>query len=124
MKQIIIEIAKNVFQAASLKKTILASAESCTGGMLSTAITDIPGSSTVFECGFVTYSNLSKTRVLGVKEETLKTFGAVSEEVAAEMAIGTFWTWTSRTSQKPEPPSTASWRAQLGPMPGWLTRTS
>ena len=88
MKPIIIENAKNVFQAASLKKTILASAESCTGGMLSTAITDIPGSSTVFECGFVTYSNLSKMRVLGVREETLKTFGAVSEEVAAEMAIG------------------------------------
>ena len=88
MKQIIIESAKNIFQAASLKKTILASAESCTGGMLSTAITDIPGSSTVFECGFVTYSNLSKMRVLGVREETLKTFGAVSEEVASEMAIG------------------------------------
>ena len=68
MKQIIIESAKNVFQAASLKKTILASAESCTGGMLSTAITDIPGSSTVFECGFVTYSNLSKMRLLGVRE--------------------------------------------------------
>ena len=54
MKEIIIESAKIVFQAASLKKTVLASAESCTGGMLSTAITDIPGSSTVFECGFVT----------------------------------------------------------------------
>ena len=91
MKQFIIESAKNVFQEASLKKTILASAESCTGGMLSTAITDIPGSSTVFECGFVTYSNLSKTRVLGVREETLKTFGAVSEEVAAEMAIGALY---------------------------------
>ena len=88
MKQIIFESAKIVFQAASLKKTVLASAESCTGGMLSTAITDIPGSSTVFECGFVTYSNLSKMRVLGVREETLKTFGAVSEEVAAEMAFG------------------------------------
>ncbi len=88
MKQIIIESAKSVFQAASLKKTILTSAESCTGGMLSSAITDIPGSSTIFECGFVTYSNLSKMRVLGVREETLKTFGAVSEEVAAEMAIG------------------------------------
>ena len=88
MKQIIIESAKNVFQAASLKKTILTSAESCTGGMLSTAITDIPGSSTVFECGFVTYSNLSKMRILGVREETLKNFGAVSEEVATEMAIG------------------------------------
>ena len=88
MKQTIIESAKNVFQAASLKKTILTSAESCTGGMLSTAITDIPGSSTVFECGFVTYSNLSKMKLLGVREETLKTFGAVSEEVAAEMAVG------------------------------------
>jgi len=91
MKQIIIESAKSVFQAASLKKTILASAESCTGGMLSTAITDIPGSSTVFECGFVTYSNLSKMKLLGVREETLKTFGAVSEEVAAEMAIGALY---------------------------------
>ena len=91
MKQIIIESSKNVIQAASLQKTIIASAESCTGGMLSTAITDIPGSSTVFECGFVTYSNLSKMRVLGVTKETLKTFGAVSEEVAAEMAIGALY---------------------------------
>jgi len=91
MKQIIIESAKNVFQAASFKKIILASAESCTGGMLSTAMTDIPGSSKVFECGFVTYSNLSKMRVLGVREETLKAFGAVSEEVAAEMAIGALY---------------------------------
>ena len=91
MKQIIVESAKNVFEAASLKKTILASAESCTGGMLSTALTDIPGSSTVFECGFVTYSNMSKMRVLGVREETLKTFGAVSEEVAAEMAVGALY---------------------------------
>jgi nicotinamide-nucleotide amidase len=91
MKEIIIERAKIVFQAASLKKNVLASAESCTGGMLSTAITDIPGSSTVFECGFVTYSNLSKMRILGVREETLKTFGAVSEEVAAEMAIGALY---------------------------------
>ena len=91
MKEIITESAKIVFQAASLRKTILASAESCTGGMLSTAITDIAGSSTVFECGFVTYSNLSKMRVLGVSEETLKTFGAVSEEVAAEMAIGALY---------------------------------
>ena len=90
MKEII-ERAKIVFQAASLKKTILASAESCTGGMLSTAITDIPGSSTVFECGFVTYSNLSKMRVLGVSKKTLNNFGAVSEEVAAEMAIGALY---------------------------------
>jgi nicotinamide-nucleotide amidase len=91
MKQIIIESAKNVFQAASFKKTILASAESCTGGMLSSAITATPGSSAIFDCGFVTYSNLSKMRLLGVREETLKIFGAVSEEVAAEMAIGALY---------------------------------
>ena len=110
MKEIIIESAKIVFQAASLKKTVLASAESCTGGMLSTAITDIPGSSTVFDCGFVTYSNLSKMRVLGVREETLKTFGAVSEKVAAEMAIGALYnskanlaiSITGGTAAKPE----------------------
>ena len=66
----------------------ISTAESCTGGMLSSALTEIPGSSAIFECGFVTYSNLSKMRILGVKEKTLEAFGAVSEEVAAEMAIG------------------------------------
>ena len=56
--------------------------------MLSSAITDIPGSSAIFECGFVTYSNISKIKLLNVNQITLKSFGAVSEEVAAEMAIG------------------------------------
>ncbi|MDD9715588.1 CinA family protein [Dinoroseobacter sp. PD6] len=63
-------------------------AESCTGGMVAAAITDIAGSSAVFERGFVTYSNLAKTEMLGVTAPTLEAHGAVSEEVAREMAAG------------------------------------
>lgn len=66
----------------------LATAESCTGGLIATALTDNPGSSKVFERGFVTYSNPSKIEMLGVRQETLDRTGAVSEEVAAEMAEG------------------------------------
>ena len=88
MRQSICKIAKEVFEVACLKKIVIASAESCTGGMLSSAITDIPGSSIIFECGFVTYSNISKMKLLNVNQITLASFGAVSEEVAAEMAIG------------------------------------
>jgi len=63
-------------------------AESCTGGGVAAAITDIPGSSSWFGAGFVTYSNAHKMRVLGVSEESLARVGAVSEEVAREMAVG------------------------------------
>ena len=63
-------------------------AESCTGGSLSRALTSIPGASSYFDCGYITYSNQSKTEMLGVDIQTIKTFGAVSEEVALEMAIG------------------------------------
>ena len=63
-------------------------AESCTGGMIAAAITDVPGSSEVFEEGLVTYSNNSKKRLLHVAQSTLDAHGAVSEEVAREMAIG------------------------------------
>jgi nicotinamide-nucleotide amidase len=66
----------------------LALAESCTGGWASQVVTMCKGSSSHFERGFVTYSNLSKTEMLGVSEETLETFGAVSEETAREMATG------------------------------------
>jgi len=66
----------------------VATAESCTGGMVSVAITDVPGSSTMFDRGFVTYSNAAKQALLGVRAETLAAHGAVSEEVAAEMAAG------------------------------------
>ena len=88
MRQSIYKIAKDVFELASFKNIVIASAESCTGGMLSSAITDIPGSSAIFECGFVTYSNISKMKFLNVNQITLESCGAVSEEVASEMAIG------------------------------------
>ena len=63
-------------------------AESCTGGMVAAAITDVAGSSEIFERGFVTYSNAAKQELLGVSSEALEAHGAVSEEVAAEMATG------------------------------------
>ena len=66
----------------------IATAESCTGGMVSAALTDIAGSSDVFERGFVTYSNAAKSEMLGVRAETLAAHGAVSEQVAQEMAEG------------------------------------
>lgn len=66
----------------------IATAESCTGGMVAAALTDVAGSSDVFDRGFVTYSNAAKTEMLGVSPETLAAFGAVSEQIAAEMADG------------------------------------
>jgi nicotinamide-nucleotide amidase len=88
MRKDIFNIAKEIIDLANLNKAVIASAESCTGGMLSSAITEVPGSSVIFECGFVTYSNISKMELLSVKENTLNFNGAVSEEVAGEMAIG------------------------------------
>jgi nicotinamide-nucleotide amidase len=66
----------------------LATAESCTGGLVAAAITDIAGSSAVFTHGFVTYANEAKTQMLGVPEQMLAAHGAVSPEVAAAMASG------------------------------------
>jgi nicotinamide-nucleotide amidase len=66
----------------------IATAESCTGGMVAVALTDVAGSSVVFDRGFVTYSNAAKVELLGVAEATLATHGAVSEPVAQEMADG------------------------------------
>ncbi|AHD00954.1 competence damage-inducible protein A [Leisingera methylohalidivorans DSM 14336] len=76
-----------VTQAKAAGVTI-ATAESCTGGMIAAALTDIPGSSAVVDRGFVTYSNGAKMQMLGVKAETLDAKGAVSEDVASEMAEG------------------------------------
>ncbi|MCY4337680.1 MAG: CinA family protein [Gammaproteobacteria bacterium] len=70
------------------QQTMLATAESCTGGGIAYAITAMPGSSAWFERGFVTYSNLAKQQQLGVARDLLVRFGAVSEEVAAAMARG------------------------------------
>ena len=66
----------------------LATAESCTAGWVAKALTDVPGASQWFECGFVTYSDAAKMRDLGVAARTLVEFGAVSEETAREMAAG------------------------------------
>ena len=66
----------------------IVSAESCTAGLLSASLTEIPGSSAFFEQGYITYSNLSKTSVLGVENKILEKYGAVSEQVAKQMAEG------------------------------------
>lgn len=68
--------------------SFLVAAESCTGGWLAKVMTDVAGSSAWFERGFVTYTNQAKSEMLGVSEETLRLFGAVSKETVAEMAIG------------------------------------
>ena len=81
-------LAKDVVERASAAGIVIATAESCTGGMISAAITAIAGSSRVLDRGFVTYSNAAKMDMLGVSAETLDTQGAVSEQVAAEMAAG------------------------------------
>ncbi|WP_170599642.1 CinA family protein [Ruegeria arenilitoris] len=73
---------------AKALNVMIATAESCTGGMVAAALTDIPGSSAVVDRGFVTYTNAAKQDMLGVRAETLATHGAVSEEVAREMAEG------------------------------------
>ncbi len=67
---------------------MLATAESCTGGLIAGLITSVPGSSDVLDCGFVTYSNAAKTRMTGVPAELISRHGAVSEEVARAMAEG------------------------------------
>ena len=81
-------LAKDVVERASAAGIVIATAESCTGGMISAAITAIAGSSRVLDRGFVTYSNSAKMDILGISAETLDTQGAVSEQVAAEMAAG------------------------------------
>ena len=88
MRLAITALAKKVGVALKARKLTLATAESCTGGGVAEAITRIAGSSEWFECGFVTYSNRAKQELLNVKPATLKKYGAVSEQVAAEMVIG------------------------------------
>lgn len=81
-------LAGDVLAASRAKGLTIASAESCTGGMLAAALTDVAGSSDVFDRGFVTYSNAAKIDMLGVCDKTLHSFGAVSEQIAHEMADG------------------------------------
>ena len=84
----IMELAARVGAALKQKSLLLATAESCTGGGVAQAITEIAGSSDWFDCGFVTYSNNSKTELLDISATLIARHGAVSEEVAAAMALG------------------------------------
>lgn len=81
-------VAADLLDRARALGLRIATAESCTGGMVSAALTDVAGSSDVVDCGFVTYSNDAKIRMLGVCDKTLAAEGAVSEAVAREMAEG------------------------------------
>jgi nicotinamide-nucleotide amidase len=81
-------LSRSLLDLCRMRKLTIATAESCTGGLVAGALTDIPGSSDVIDRGFVTYSNDAKRAMLGVKATTLSTFGAVSKETATAMAIG------------------------------------
>ena len=80
--------AKKLTELLISKNMSIAVAESCTGGQLSSSLTSIPGASSYFNCGFITYSNESKIKMLNVDSQTIELFGAVSERVAYEMAVG------------------------------------
>ena len=88
MKSLLYAKAREIITRAQKMNLTLATAESCTGGMVSASLTEIPGASSVFERGFITYSNQSKSQMLGVSEETLEKYGAVSAQTAREMALG------------------------------------
>jgi nicotinamide-nucleotide amidase len=81
-------LARSLLDLCRMRKLTIATAESCTGGLVAGALTDIPGSSDVIDRGFITYSNDAKRAMLGVNASTLSTFGAVSKETATQMAVG------------------------------------
>ena len=81
-------LEEKVVQLLLEKNLVMACAESCTGGFIAKRITDVSGSSAVFNCGIVSYSNEIKEKVLNVKNETLVEFGAVSEQTVREMVKG------------------------------------
>ncbi len=83
-----VTLAQRVLELLSERGATLATAESCTGGLIASMLTRVPGSSQGFHAGFVTYSNAMKQSILGVREETLAQHGAVSEAVVREMALG------------------------------------
>jgi nicotinamide-nucleotide amidase len=80
--------ARTILELAHTQGITIATAESCTGGMVSAALTDIAGSSAIFDRGFVTYTNAAKMELLDVQANSLDQHGAVSEQVAQEMALG------------------------------------
>jgi nicotinamide-nucleotide amidase len=81
-------LARSLLDLCRMRKLTIATAESCTGGLVAGALTDIPGSSDVIDRAFVSYSNEAKRVMLGVKATTLAAFGAVSKETATAMAVG------------------------------------
>ena len=81
-------LSRSLLDLCRMRKLTVATAESCTGGLVAGALTDIPGSSDVIDRGFITYSNEAKRSMLGVNAITLATFGAVSKEIATQMAVG------------------------------------
>ena len=88
-KQDITKLAKNIIDKAKQKTVMIALAESCTGGMIAAALTDISGASAILDRGFVTYSNQAKIDILGVSTAILEQYGAVSEQTARAMVDGT-----------------------------------
>ena len=84
----LMQLSEQVGRALEAQGATVSTAESCTGGWIAKVLTDIAGSSAWFERGFVTYSNAAKIDMLDVSSKTLEKFGAVSEQTAAEMAIG------------------------------------
>lgn len=81
-------LARSLLDLCRMRKLMIATAESCTGGLVAAALTEVPGSSDVVDRGFVTYSNAAKRTMLGVRASVLANFGAVSKETAIEMAVG------------------------------------
>ena len=88
MSEPVQKLSKMIVQRCTELKQYVVTAESCTGGLIAGAITNIAGSSAALERGFVTYSNASKNEMLGVPAEMIEEHGAVSEEVARAMVIG------------------------------------
>ncbi|MDR6670668.1 CinA family protein [Rhizobium sp. 1399] len=84
----ITSMAENIIHNFTAAGLMVSTAESCTGGLIAGALTEISGSSAVVDRGFVTYTNVAKMQMLGVQEETLIRFGAVSEETARQMVHG------------------------------------
>lgn len=84
----VLNLAKTVNELCRANRQMVVTAESCTGGLIGAALTEIAGSSTVFDRGFITYSNEAKMEMLGVQLSTLRQFGAVSRETALQMAKG------------------------------------
>jgi nicotinamide-nucleotide amidase len=84
----ILALARAIVTEFTQRGLMVATAESCTGGLIAGALTEIPGSSAVVDRGFVTYTNIAKVEMLGVQEQTLARFGAVSKQTALQMAHG------------------------------------